>query len=145
MLLTVLAIGGCSTVLAPSPPGAPHDPDAQMRPDLIVAEPAQVRPGDVLALTFPEETMRGVHYVLESRARGTWFHMFDLVAAGEGMLDPESWSPAGTEGFAIEDIGVVGPGPDRVRIPEVAEPGMWRVCTGNAGQNFCAQIQIVDG
>ena len=116
-----------------------------MRPDLIVAEPARVAPGDVLSLTFPEETMRGVHFVLESQARGTWFHVFDLVAVGEGMLEPESWSVAGSDGHGVPDIGIVGPGPDRVRIPDVAEPGTWRICTGNARQNICTAIEIADG
>ena len=116
-----------------------------MRPDLIVAEPAQVAPGDVLSLTFPEETTRGVHFVLESQARGTWFHMFDLVGVGEGMLEPVSWQRAGSEDFEFPDIGIVGPGPDRVRIPEVAEPGTWRICTGNTRQNICTRIEIVDG
>ena len=145
LALAALGLAACSTILAPTPPGAPHDPDAEMRPVLIVAEPVRVAPGDVLSLTFPEETMRGVHFVLETQARGTWFHTFDLVAVGEGMLEPEFWSVAGSDGNVVPDIGIVGPGPDRVRIPDVAEPGTWRICTGNAGQNFCTAIEIADG
>ena len=145
VVLVAVLVAGCSAVLAPSPPGAPADPDAEMRPDLIVADPAQVAPGDVLSLTFPQETMRGIHFVLESQARGAWFHMFDLTSDGPGPGWEPRWSAAGAAGFAVEDIGVVGPGPDHVVIPDVAEPGTWRVCTGNAGTNVCTTIEIVDG
>jgi hypothetical protein len=145
MAVLALALTGCSTVFPPTPLGAPADPDAQMRPDLIVAEPAQVAPGDVLSLSFPAETTRGVHFVLESQSRGTWFHAFDLVSDGPGPGWARDWQAAGDEGFAVPDIGVGGPGPDRVVIPEVAEPGTWRICTGNAGQNICTTIEIVDG
>lgn len=140
----LIVLGACATVLAPSPPDAPHDPEAQMRPDLIVAEPEQVAPGDVLTLTFPAGTPRGVHFVLESQASGgAWVHMFDLVSDGPGPGWPRDWSIAGSEAFAIPDIGVSGNGPDRVLIPDVAELGTWRICTGNAGENMCTRIEIV--
>jgi hypothetical protein len=29
-----------------------------------------------------------------------------------------------------------------VTIPEVAEPGDYRICTGNAGDEFCTPIQV---
>jgi hypothetical protein len=29
-------------------------------------------------------------------------------------------------------------------IPDTAEPGEYRVCTGNAGTNFCAEIVVVE-
>jgi hypothetical protein len=45
--------------------------------------------------------------------------------------------------MAVEDIGVGGPGPDRVPIPDVAEPGSYRICTGNAAENICAPIEVV--
>ena len=55
-----------------------------------------------------------------------------------------SWHAAGAaEGMAVEDIGVGGPGPDHVPIPDPAEPGDYRICTGNAGADFCAPIEIV--
>jgi hypothetical protein len=140
----VVLVAGCSPVLVPLPDGEPADPEAQMRPDLIVAEPVQVAPGDVLSLTFPAETMRGVHFVLERQAGNAWIHRFDLTSDGPGPGWQRRWSPAGAEGFAVEDIGVGGPGPDRVVIPDVAEPGTWRICTGNAGENICTTIEIVE-
>ena len=50
--------------------------------------------------------------------------------------------PPGEDALVVPDIGVGGPGPDRVPIPEVAQPGEYRICTGNAGVNFCTPIEI---
>jgi hypothetical protein len=142
--MAVLPLAACLSGGPGTAPGDPADPNAQMRPDLIVAEPKRVAAGAVLELTFPEETVRGVLFVLESQARGTWFHQFNLVSDGPGPDWRLDWSPAGDEEFAVPAIGVAGPGPDRVPIPDVAEPGTWRICTGNAGQNICAPIEIVE-
>jgi hypothetical protein len=145
LIATALTLAGCSTAFAPmQPAGAPADPEAEMRPDLIVADPVQVAPGDVLSLSFPEGTSRGVHFVLERQARGAWVHAFDLVSDGPGPGWQRRWSPAGAEGVAVEDIGVGGVGPDRVLIPDIAEPGQWRVCTGNAAPNICTTIEIIE-
>jgi hypothetical protein len=141
--LPLIVLAACTTALAPSPPGGPHDPGARMRPDLIVAEPQKVAPGDVLALAFPAETTRGIHFVLERQSGDTWAHAFDLVSDGPGPDWPRDWSVAGSEDFFIPDIGVGGSGPDRVLIPDIAQPGTWRICTGNAGDNICTTIEIV--
>lgn len=39
-------------------------------------------------------------------------------------------------------MGVSGPGPDEVLIPDVATPGQYRLCTANAVNNFCAETEI---
>ncbi len=36
----------------------------------------------------------------------------------------------------VEDIGVGGPGPDRVLVPEVAAPGIYRICTAQRRRRF---------
>jgi hypothetical protein len=104
----------------------------------------RVAPGEVLSLTFPEETEGGVHFVLERQTRGGWVHTFDLVSDGPGAGWPRDWRPAGDEDFAIPDIGVGGSGPDGVVVPDMAEAGTWRICTGNAGRNFCTEIEITE-
>jgi hypothetical protein len=123
---------------------APANPDAEMRPDLLVVEPARAVPGDVVALTFPEETTRGILFVLDERVGDEWFTRFYLTSNGPGEGWQMSWHAAGGQGVAVEDIGVGGPGPDHVPIPEPAEPGAYRICTGNAGEDFCAPIEIVN-
>jgi hypothetical protein len=135
----LLSIGAIGCTLA-SPPGGPFDASADMRPDLIVAEPLRVAPGDLVSLAFPQETLRGVHFVLERKAGDSWQYLFDLSAAEEG--GEPSWYLPGAEGVGFPDIGITGPGPDIVAIPDVAEPGDYRICTGNAGENFCAELEI---
>lgn len=145
-LVPVLAMGlvACSTLVPPPAPaiGEPADPAAALRPDLIVAEPIQATPGEVVALTFPAETTRGIHFVLERLVDDVWVYEFDLLSDGPGPGWERRWIRAGGD-LAIEDIGVGGVGPDRVVSPEVAAPGGWRICTGNAAQNICTTIEIV--
>ena len=124
--------------------GAPANPAAEMRPDLLVIDPTTAAPGEVVALTFPEETTRGILFVLEKRVGDTWVNRFYLRSDGPGEGWQMSWHAAdAAEGMAVEDIGVGGPGPDHVPIPEPAEAGNYRICTGNAGADFCAPIEIV--
>jgi hypothetical protein len=121
----------------------PADPDAEVRPDLLVVDPTTAAPGDVVALTYPQETTRGILFVLDQNVDDAWITRFFLTSDGPGAGWERTWSPADAGGMAVEDIGVGGPGPDRVLVPEVAEPGAYRICTGNAGENFCAQIEVV--
>ena len=141
-LATLLVGSGCSGLPEVAPIVGPADPGAEMRPDLIVADPEVIPPGGIVALTFPEETTRGILFVLEERVGDSWAHRFDLRSDGPGAGWKRSWHPVGAEPIAVADIGVGGPGPDRVPIPEVAEPGDYRICTGNAGENFCVPIRI---
>ena len=123
--------------------GAPANPAAEMRPDLLVIDPPMAAPGDVVVLTFPEETTRGILFVLDQHVGDTWVNRFSLTSDGPGEGWEMRWNAAGAQGVAVPDIGVGGPGPDHVPIPEPAEPGTYRICTGNAGADFCAPIEIV--
>lgn len=121
----------------------PLDETAEVRPDLVVAEPAQVEPGGLVELTFPEETERGTPWALELRDGDTWRANYLLSSdanGGEpswvGLEEPDRW--------AWDDIGVSGPGPDRVRVPDTAPPGSYRLCTANALDNICADLEITD-
>lgn len=143
ILLIAACLGACSGVL-PGQLDGPADPDARMAPDLIVADPATIAPGGIVALTFPEETVRGVLFVLEMRAGDSWAHRYDLLSDGPGPGWQRSWHIVGEEAIAVPDIGVGGPGPDRVVIPEIAPAGEFRLCTGNAGENICTPIEIVN-
>ena len=126
------------------PPGTPHDATAVFRPAAMVVDRETAAPGDVVGLLFPDAMTRGVWFVLEQEVGESWTYRYDLTSDGPGAGWPIDWHVAGEEGVAVEDIGVGGPGPDRVVIPEVAEPGTWRICTGNAGENVCVRIEIVE-
>ena len=125
-------------------PAGPADPAAEMRPDLLVVDPQVAEPGDIVALQFPQQTTRGILFVLEQRVGETWALRYYLTSDGPGPDWRLSWQEAGAQGVAVEDIGVGGVGPDHVPIPEVAEPGDYRICTANAGDEFCVPIEIVE-
>jgi hypothetical protein len=141
-VLCGIGVAACASPIADGSPAGPADPSAEMRPDLIIAEPARVAPGVVVALTFPEETERGILFVLEQRVADTWVHRYNLASDGPGPQFQMSWHRLDEPDIAFPDIGVGGPGPDHVPIPETAEPGAWRICTGNAGDEFCTPIEI---
>jgi hypothetical protein len=106
-------------------------------------QPSDARPRDEVELHFPEETERGVAHVLEERVGDGWQLRYYLTSATEDHSDSIRWAPVG-EDYSWIDLPVGGPGPDRIVIPDTAEPGEYRVCTGNAGTNFCAEIVVVE-
>jgi hypothetical protein len=143
MALATLALAtGCAEIL-PAAAGTPHDATAVFRPASMVADREAAAPGDIVELSFPDEMTRGVWFVLEREVGSSWDYRYDLTSDGPGPDWPMDWQVAGGEAFAVEDIGVGGGGPDRVILPETAEPGTWRICTGNAGENVCVRIEIV--
>jgi hypothetical protein len=131
-----MTLAGCGTALLPTP-------DPRLRPDVIVPEAAEVAPGDVLAVGFPNEMTRGILFVLERQGPEGWLPAFFLTSDGPGPEWEMTWSPPGGAGMAVPDIGVGGPGPDHVLIPDVAEPGDYRICTANAADDVCAEIEII--
>ena len=140
LVALLLLVVGCASVV---PVASPHDAGAVFQPRSMVADRDTAAPGDVVALTFPDEMTRGIHFVLEEEVGGTWVYRYGLISSGEGGA-PGGWFLPGDEDVAIPDIGIVGPGPDHVVIPEVATPGSWRICTGNAVENVCVRIGIVE-
>lgn len=126
----------------------PWDADAEIRPGLMRLEPdemaadeyepAEVAAGEHVKAFFPQETERGVAYVLEQSVNGSWQTRFCLTSGWrrEGAL----WSPI--EGCGWDAVGRVGPGPDWLIVPEPAEPASYRICTANAEKNVCAEVQV---
>lgn len=108
----------------------------------MVADPTRVAPGETVAMRFPKETLRGVAFQLDRRDGDDWSTHYWMTSDGNGG-NPVS-VPVGTEGYGVADVGVAGPGPDHVWIPDDVTPGAYRICTVNAGDEFCATIEIVD-
>lgn len=143
--LSPAAVTSPSGTASESRGGQPYDSDAQMRPDLMVVTPNPAVPGETAEITYPEETPRGVAFVLERQLQdGSWDHVYFLIASPADRPDirPE-WFTA-EQGAGWDDLGVGGPGPDRVVIPETAEPGQYRICTANAGDEFCTPMRVAD-
>lgn len=118
------------------------EPSPSMRPELMVVDPTHVTPGGTVALRFPEETGRGVAFQLDRRDGQEWSTRYWMTSDGNGG-QPVTVA-VGTDGYGVVDVGVAGPGPDHVQIPHDAAPGAYRICTANAGDEFCAPIQIID-
>jgi hypothetical protein len=138
-IATTLLLVGCGTTPGSASVSLPTpDPNARM-----VAEPALVEPGGVVGLSFPDQMTRGILFVLEGRTANGWLPAFFLTSDGPGPEWEMTWQPPGGAGLAVEDIGVGGPGPDHVLIPDVAQPGIYRICTANAAEKVCAPIEIV--
>jgi hypothetical protein len=111
-------------------------------PVLMEAQPNPARPGDVVDLTFPLETGRGVAFMLEEWTGEEYVRRYYLISVPAGMGSAPTWFDV-DDNVGWEDIGIGGPGPDQVVIPEVARPGRYRICIANAGEDFCAPIEIV--
>lgn len=131
----------CSWVVADRSAEDPPEPDPSMRPDLLVVEPPVAGPGTEVALRFPQETSRGIAFQLDRRTADGWetTHWMSSDANGEQYQDTVA---AGTEGYGVIDVGVGGPGPDGVVLPDDVEPGEYRICTANAGDEFCALLEV---
>jgi hypothetical protein len=114
-----------------------------MRPDLMVADPEQVAPGEQVALSFPEETGRGLGFALDQQTDDGWQRRAYLTSApGDGPPDEPAWHPPDPRP-EWDSIGIGGPGPDVVQIPDGLEPGSYRICDVMSGdENICTPITI---
>jgi len=143
-IVVVLALAACSRSSERAAPEG--DPVPSTVTDEVVATPARVSAGGLVVLTFPDETFRGVAWELARRDGGETSQGPFLLVAATDAFDCAScplWYPAGEGGS--EDIGISGPGPDLVRIPEVAEAGRWSLCTANAADGpHCTDLEIAD-
>jgi hypothetical protein len=118
----------------------PRDASAVFRSAAMVADREAVAPGEVVTLDFPDEDIVGIGYALEQEVGSSWAYRY-LLTASDGAGDP-GWQEA-EEGLEVPAIGVSDP--VRVRIPEVAAPGTWRICSVAALENVCVRIEITEG
>lgn len=119
------------------------DPTAVMAPEAIVIDSTVVEPGTLLAVSFPDERTRGIHFVLEAvESDGTVTLTHHLISDWGGTHEPHSYAAGEMEGIGIPDVGITGPGSDTILIPAEATPGKYRICTGNARPNVCTTLTI---
>lgn len=122
-----------------------NDPAAQMRPELLEVSVSPARPGETIEVRFPQETDRGIAWVLEGQNDDDWSVLYYLGAALENnnSFGSPSWRSADdNEGIAWADIGVSGPGPDTLTIPDSIDLGTYRLCTANSIENICTMLDI---
>lgn len=121
------------------PAAGPYEEDATVD-EAVRLEPEATEPGGEVHIHFEDNRERGIGWALERDRDGEWSHEYTLVADSEEYAgDAPRWGPPGE--VLIEDIAVGGPDPDRIRVPEGAEPGAWRVCHMDSPV-YCAELTV---
>ena len=137
----LMLLAGCAEAEGPPPSFDPWPiGDAAMRPDSMAVEPSQARPGDLVAVMYETGWDRGILYAIDASVGDEWERRNLLISDGNGGR-PMWFEPAAE--VVVESVGVGGPGPDRVPIPDGLPPGDYRICTANAVENICAPLDIV--
>ena len=109
----------------------------------ISLTPATPTPGQLVALSFAETNERDVVFSLAARAGQGWTIAYCLTSDGGMETGKPTWRKAGdNEGCGGDDIGIYGPGPDHVIIPDTAPDGNYRLCTANAIDEACSLLKI---
>jgi hypothetical protein len=141
VLLGVLprALEKDETIAAVPTPSSTAQPGRAM-----TAEPATTPAGALVTLTFPDQRLRGVAFRLESAQPTGWQLDYYLIAGRTGSKEPGrySWYRADDPHRTWVQVGITGPGGEKVRIPDIAAPGMYRLCTEGAAQEACTPLTI---
>ena len=139
-LAVAVVLSGCSDDSA-SPPRMDPDLDGTM-----TVAPSSASAGHDVALTFPSDSRRGIAFSLSRWSDGRWDKAYYLTSdwGSSGHHSPTWWTVEGSEDRGWEQVGVSGPGPDRVMVPETATPGDYLLCTANARDEACALLTVTD-
>jgi hypothetical protein len=101
------------------------------------------RPGQVVDLTYPLGLGRGLPFYMSRWQEDHWSQPEFLLLSDAGYrkaIGP-SWCTR-SERWGWRQLGVLGPGPDRIKVPDVAEPGLYRICTANTQEPHCVQLTV---
>jgi hypothetical protein len=135
-VVVLVALTACA---AATPAWTPDTADAVIRPASMVVDRDTVSPDEILEITFPEEDVVGIAYVLEQEVGEAWVYRYLLLAPeGDGM---PAWYLPEDVTFEIPAIGISDP--VRVLVPMATEPGTWRICTVASAENVCVRIEVV--
>lgn len=142
MVLALAACGDDDTVSTSSIDATAGN--APVIDDPVVAEPTVAAPGELVELTFPTELERGAPWYMSKWNGEDWTEPMYLLTASTDGYRPAggpSWRPASEE-WGWEDIGLGGPGPDTIVVPDTADDGEYRLCTANARVPACVNIEV---
>jgi hypothetical protein len=106
----------------------------------ITVTPATARPGATVALTFPDEAGRGIAFQLAKATEPSKVLYYLTSDWGRGTHKPTWWAAGDNGGWV--DVGINGPGPDHVVVPDTAEDGTYRLCTANAASQVCGLLTV---
>jgi hypothetical protein len=125
----------------PSTTAAPGGPPPETSPVALVVSPDVVWAGEEADLWFPTQEIRGVAFVLHRWDGAAWSEpLFSLHSDWGGGRSTPYWEPGGSP--AARRIAIGGLGPDRVVIPDVADPGVYRLCVAGVVDEVCGQLTI---
>lgn len=117
--------------------------DARWRGTMTVT-PATAAPGQRVALRFRSEEVRGIAFSLSRWSDQGWTVAYYL-SSDWGSPDthaPDWWSVEDSAGRGWEDVGIGGPGPDHVIVPDTAPTGDHLLCTENSVIEACAILTV---
>ena len=108
-------------------------------------ETATAAPGQRVALRFESDEVRGIAFSLSVRSEKSWTTAYYLTSdwGSPGSHSPTWWSVEDSEGRGWPDVGVGGPGPDHVIVPDEAAAGEYLLCTANSVDEACAILTVV--
>jgi hypothetical protein len=125
-------------------PAATESPRIDPRsPNPVTITPATARPGATVALTFPDGSGRGIAFQLAKATEPNkvlYYMTSDKGPGFWGKAKPLWWAAGEAGGW--EDIGISGPGPDQVVVPDTAEDGTYLLCTANAASQVCGLLTV---
>ena len=107
----------------------------------ITVTPETARPGAVVALRFSDDNGRGIAFQLAKDSDPSKVLYYLTSDWGPGREHTPTWWPADANGGWV-DVGVNGPGPDHVVVPDTAEDGVYRLCTANAAIQVCGLLTV---
>ena len=107
----------------------------------VTVSPATARPGALVALTFPGGGSRGVAFKLAKTTDPANVLYYLTSDWGKPSKHKPGWWPvSGNWGWV--DVGISGPGPDHVVVPDTAEDGTYLLCTANAHPELCGLLTV---
>jgi hypothetical protein len=100
-------------------------------------------PGDEVEVRWQRRERRGIAYSLDGWTGTDWKTEYYVTAVSQGYppaAGPTWWDANERRGWV--DIGVSGSGPDVAVVPDVADPGTYRLCTANAAKKSCVLLTV---
>jgi hypothetical protein len=126
------------------PQARPTSASAEPEPVMTV-EPSPALAGSTIKVYFPTELQRGLAFKLESREASGWQLEYYLVAGFAGWQPQRPWWHADDtdqDGTEVPAVAIGGPGGEQLRVPDVAEPGEYRLCTAEGNPRACTLLTI---
>lgn len=155
-LIALLVVAGCGTTVGETAAGAGDGKDRERGPSggtptldakwrgTMTVTPATAVPGQRVALRFQSKEVRGIAFSLSAWSDQGWTVAYYLSSDWglPGSHTPDWWRVEDSEGRGWEDVGIGGPGPDHVIVPDTAPDGDYLLCTENSVDEACVILTV---